>query len=477
MVDRVAKLLSDLRKGEFHVDCVRVELVRNRDGKKFAGPGYIRQKGDRDFEVKLYATGKLSLRSVLTEWGATQPGVVFSHHDHYSLSASDEQGLRWAANRIISPDTRSHVQQDGYIVTAECQEITAIENRWPNETNEWARLVTFDQIKFPATSVTEKTVKVGDTRRVTTSHRNVAELASHGLNLCFEADDGLVLHVSPKDIPLHPQLEWRLTDAMTFALGTQPRWSLIVRSEGKERVSRFRSVDRRTYIPPQMPPYTVELHDDSGAVWRMFNQYLDYVLPDRESHTHALSQRIISVVNTRSSTAEGHALAVAVAVESLLDLFYQSAGLPSSGLVAGVDDLTKHIEAWAGDPTVMKRAIGSVGGMKRARPEDRLRALVDCGIVSESGQRAWKKLRNTCAHGNWAAYEGKLQGLLDQTGAVVGLFNQLVFHLIGYEGPQTDYGTHGWPTIHYRGASPAPDSTGDHRRGSGESGPMTPDPL
>ena len=69
--------------------------------------------------------------------------------------------------------------------------------------------------------------------------------------------------------------------------------------------------------------------------------------------------------------------------------------------------------------------------------------MVASGVVGEAEREAWKKLRNTVAHGEWDKYE--LQQLLDLTGKVVGLFNQLVFHLIGYKGKHTDYG--GGPSL------------------------------
>lgn len=446
---KVDELLGDLRRRKFHIDCVQMELVRASDGKRFEGPGYIRQKPTRDFEIKMYADGKIDFREVFEGWGSKDAGVLYGAHDHFSLTATDEGHRRWRAERIINPEPSGYVGREGYVVSADCQEVVLVEERWAEEYGNSVRLQSLDPLKFPRTSSTEATLKVGETRQMTTSRRNVAEVECHGLKFCFEEDDGVAVLVSAGEGKLHPHLEWRVTEAITFALGVMPAWALMIRAEGKERVSKFRSHERRARKAPQWPPYRIEVIDRSGSVWRMFNLTLGYVLADRTSDTHPLARSVNGVSQTRSSSAEGQALAVAVAVESVLDRFFGSFGAPEEKLITSVDELVAHIRSWGGDKKIIERAMGAIGGLKRSRADDRLRALVAAGIVGEDERQAWKKLRNTAAHGDWHKYDENLQELLDLTGKVLGLFNQLVFHLIGYAGKQTDYGTHGWSTVDY----------------------------
>jgi hypothetical protein len=181
----------------------------------------------------------------------------------------------------------------------------------------------------------------------------------------------------------------------------------------------------------------------------MFDLYLGYVLKDSDALTHPLSRSVFGVVQTRNSSAEGQALASAVAVESVLDKFYSSVANPDATFVNDVDELIKHLRSWPTNRNLVDRVVGSIGGFKRARPDDRLRSLVASNVVGEAEREAWKKLRNTSAHGDWHEYDGKLQELLDLTGKVACLLNQLIFHLIGYSGKQTNYGTHGWPAVDY----------------------------
>ncbi len=82
-------LLDDLRRGEFHIDCVRMELVRASDGKSYVGPGYIRQKPTHEFEIKIYAEGMLSYRDAMSPWIMSEAGVLFTEENHFSLAATD----------------------------------------------------------------------------------------------------------------------------------------------------------------------------------------------------------------------------------------------------------------------------------------------------------------------------------------------------------------------------------------------------
>src|SRR5262249_40354987 len=35
------EMLDELRRGRFHLDCIRIDLFRQSDGKSYSGPGYI----------------------------------------------------------------------------------------------------------------------------------------------------------------------------------------------------------------------------------------------------------------------------------------------------------------------------------------------------------------------------------------------------------------------------------------------------
>ncbi len=93
-------------------------------------------------------------------------------------------------------------------------------------------------------------------------------------------------------------------------------------------------------------------------------------------------------------------MAVSIAVESLLDEFFEATGVPDAETLAGLEQLLKHIKGWDGDPNLIRRAEGSVRAMKNPRADDRLRELVQKNVINEAGWAAWKRLRNAATHGD-----------------------------------------------------------------------------
>ena len=83
--------------------------------------------------------------------------------------------------------------------------------------------------------------------------------------------------------------------------------------------------------------------------------------------------------------------------------------------------------------------------MKNARAKDILFKLRDNGIIDKQLIKVYGNLRNKAAHGvNDTGAD--LQNYSNEISAVLVLFNQLVFLLIGYNGEYTDYGTYNYPT-------------------------------
>jgi hypothetical protein len=91
--------------------------------------------------------------------------------------------------------------------------------------------------------------------------------------------------------------------------------------------------------------------------------------------------------------------------------------------------------------------------MSSKRPQDTLYALGDAGRVEKSYVEAWTYLRNRHVHPKLQDLEkptsADMQKLLDHIHKVEVLLRQLTFHLIGYEGPFTDYGARGFPSKQY----------------------------
>ncbi|BAZ68716.1 hypothetical protein NIES4106_34820 [Fischerella sp. NIES-4106] len=81
--------------------------------------------------------------------------------------------------------------------------------------------------------------------------------------------------------------------------------------------------------------------------------------------------------------------------------------------------------------------------MKSVRAKDRLRNLIDKGLLDKKLVDAWNKVRNKTAHG-YVLEPEKFVENQKLSNQVTVLFNHLVFLAIGYLGKYTDYSEDGW---------------------------------
>jgi hypothetical protein len=443
--------IGQLKRRELHLDCLEVSLTRDCDGKHYSGPGRISQKPTEGFEITIYSNERTSQREVVAESLAHRAGVVIDHAEMFTLAAHLPSGESIIAKDVAPPSQDLARDGAGAVVSADCHEIVFEESIDGEFIGGSLHLRTFEKFNFPwmADSMTE----AGVARRFRAPEFETSDLHCRFLNR--ESDEGILVDVRREKGTLHSELTWRITEAISFALGVEPKWSVISRVAGNQTLTCLRShrLDSKLHFQP--PPLWFAGLDQFDCIWRMFKLYLSYVLRGMDEHAHPLSRILLGVLHARGSSPQGYALAAVVAVESILKDFFEEVGGPEPSLIARVESLEEYIAAWEGDPAVIRRARGSVAQLKRARPDDKLSQLVAMGAIDEADREAWKILRNTATHGDWSRYDGNLQRLLDLADRVRGLIYQLVFHLIGYQGKRTEYGTHGWPTIAYPSARSA----------------------
>jgi hypothetical protein len=97
-----------------------------------------------------------------------------------------------------------------------------------------------------------------------------------------------------------------------------------------------------------------------------------------------------------------------------------------------------------------QKLIEMAGSMS---PTQKLRELSRKGIVEMENVKAWGKLRNRNVHRNLAGLKepsmAEYAQMYAQLQRVGMLLHQLIFDLIGYEGPFTEYGETRLATRHY----------------------------
>jgi len=90
-----------------------------------------------------------------------------------------------------------------------------------------------------------------------------------------------------------------------------------------------------------------------------------------------------------------------------------------------------------------------MGSMLKPRAIDLLYILKEKKLINQLLITEYEKQRNSSAHGelaNWSEF----QVHLDRCLTVLVLFYHLIFLLIGYTGPYTDYGEHNFPMKEFK---------------------------
>jgi hypothetical protein len=141
-------------------------------------------------------------------------------------------------------------------------------------------------------------------------------------------------------------------------------------------------------------------------------------------------------------------LTLSMAVESVLVRCFSDISTKPQKEIEEIDAAMRHMDTWEGNESIKKRTRGVIGNLKKTRAIDKLYVLVGRHAVNEPNVKVWKKARDSVSHGALGEM-GDTQSIIDDAGSIRVLLYQLIFHLIGHTGKQTDWETHGRPLIDY----------------------------
>lgn len=181
---------------------------------------------------------------------------------------------------------------------------------------------------------------------------------------------------------------------------------------------------------------------------------------------HPCSAHLAHARQASANSLEAWEVGLSVAVEGIANL------IPAEAPSETVDyrELRNELTAWLrerGSPeSLVNRIGGMLAGLEMVRPRDRMMGLVDRGAVSKDGIAAWVRVRNTAVHTRQIMSsdleDSELQRRFDQLHRVYRLMHGMVFHLIGYSGPYSNYAERGFLDAVFpfaAGAAEAPEAS------------------
>lgn len=449
MID-IDEMIDAFRRGRFDLDCTKMVLRQRKDGgRNFEGCGYVRQIDDGSLVFKLYVqrrdnVGPAGSLQILTSGTA---GTVFGDDELYDLTATSVDWTSWKAVRIAELYPNWNMQDGTGILSGRLNSIVA-GPMLPPMARPFLRLHFFEEYELPLPAWSPATDR--PLQRIARDH-----IKLHACGANFEvtsrlgSGDTVVTATADRKFPAIFHL--RIQESLQYITGRSANWR--ARVENSDGMSTLELASPRpkaahTQFNPPISPATIEFHSHT---WALFERFLSYVVKNTDTtsgtqHWNSVAYHLYMARESTSASIDAWAVGVSVAVEAVASLIVEKLPVDQEKEKCWAN-LWSHARQWLEGKEnlsdgIRDRARGHLSP-KFMRPKDALIALAERNLADHECVDAWNKLRNRHVHPNLAdlrvpdaAEYRALFKLLQQAGM---LLHQLTFHLIGYEGPFTDY--------------------------------------
>lgn len=444
--------IESFRQGSFEVDCPTMELKqRKNNGEVYQGSGYIKQDADGRLTYKLYVGTSLNSGPFqqLEIYSKIRPGKLFEDENYYDLTAATIEGTTWTAMRVF-PSFSSDVEANTKISYGQLDTIRA---ELPNHNrNNYQRLHFFEELELPLHLMSE-TDRNG--HKFYTLDRSEFDIGDLKFEVCTRKGSGDTVMEVSRDNALSASFHLRAQEALQFITGKTVVWRARVDVSPDAFVLELTSPFRKSPKTSLKPPISPGSSEFRAHGWRLFGCFLIYVT----AQTHGTQWNPVAyhLHNARESTAnsiDAGAVGVSVALEAIASL---AATKHENGVLKRIEAFQKHIHDQLSKQQefsdFMTRLDAMLVNWSKKRPQDTLHELAELGFIQKEYIKSWTDLRNRHVHPALADLEppspATYQSVLNNTYRVEVLVYQIIFHLLGYEGPFTDYGAEGFTNTNY----------------------------
>ncbi|MDR3535347.1 MAG: hypothetical protein P4L71_02485 [Acetobacteraceae bacterium] len=448
----IDETIDAFRRGALDIDCKRMVLAQHKEGGEcYEGPGYIRQADGGALIFKIYvATHNAKPFGHLEAMFGGGAGKLYGDEAFYDLEATGHDGTRWTATRML-PVPHWDATDMTVLAHGNMQSMTAHLDM--PQRHHYLRLHFFEEYQVPLLQMSE-TEEHGNHYRV----RDRAEFETCGAKFEVQQREGsgyTVVELT-SETPLPVAFDLRIQEALQYLTAKSAFWRARLQSHDEELHLELSSPWRKTahtQFSPPISPGSSHFHEHG---WHLFGVYLAYVTQKTQgTHWNPVAYHLYNACETTANSVDAWAVGISVAVEAVTGLI----AIASDGNKANELALyQKRALAWLDEQKdlsakIVRRVQGQINAMSNKRPKDTLHELAAAGRVEKNYVDAWDYLRNRHVHPKLQDLEKPtlvdMQNLLDHIHKVEVLLRQLTFHLIGYEGPFTDYGAHDFPSKKY----------------------------
>lgn len=428
------------------LDCPKIILKpcsQNSGKRSLVGAGMISAEAPGKFVLKVFFEKPFPIEETFESlnWNA---GKVIGEEHYYDLEARDLSGITWKSEHIL-PD-RS-VGPAGAMITATFKDLHHADRGHPKAKGTHVSFYFDEILMVPLNTVVQHEVKVDGKSRSFSTGLKLAKFSTKGVKLEVDNSTGrTVLRAFFDDSNVTLERINRLFESLRFVLAYTSSWSVLVISCSSFRISKLRAIEPKLVKTRIGPPLHISNDPSSQQVWELFDKYFCYVCQDTKAADHSISILNKTVLESGKASLEVQALILSVSVEALLMDRMEKLYKVSDKLLNNIN-CTRHLvnECVGLGDSFRNRILGALGAMKHPRAADILTKLNKLGLVNGDLVKIYKKLRNRMAH-ELQDPNADIQDFINKTNAVLVLFYQLVFLIIGYQGNYSDYSQYGYPT-------------------------------
>lgn len=444
--------IEALRQGSFEIDCPTMTLKqRKENGEVCEGSGYIKQDADGRLTYKLYvacSTNSTPFRQ-LEIYSKIRPGKLFEDEDYYDLTAITIDGTMWTATRFF-PAFRSDVEANTKISHGLLDTIRA---ELPNHNRgNHQRLHFFEEYELPLHLMSE-TDRNGSKYYIL--DRCEFDIGDMKFEVRRREGSGDTVMEVTSEASIPRSFHLRAQEALQFITGKTVTWRARVAVSSDATVFELTSPFRKAPKTSLKPPISHGTSEFREYGWKLFGCFLTYVTAQAGgTQWNPVAYHLHNARESTANSIDAGAIGVSVALEAVASL---AATEHEENQIKRMEEFQKrlrdHLSTQKEFADFARRLDGMLGNLSKKRPQDTLHELAERGFIQKNYIKSWTELRNRHVHPTLDDLEppspATYQRVLDNTYQVEVLLFQVIFHLIGYEGPFTDYGAEGFPNKNY----------------------------
>lgn len=453
--------IDEFRRGKLEIDCHSMILQRRCDaGACYRGMGYIKQDESGGLVYRVYVDAHQNVQPYqhLTE---IQSGRFFRDEMLFDLTAIAMDGTTWKAERLF-PSVNWNLQgirNMPAVAHGKIDTLHAAQGAWKVHHQS---IHFFDELGVPLQRMSE--VERNGSKLFVLDK---AEFSAAGFEFVVRVRAGsgeTTFNVTSSDT-FPPEFQQRVQEALQYLTSTSTDWRVRLEASPSGSLLELRSprvkrLPSRFTLPIQEASIEFRQHG-----WKLFADYLGYVMRDTKAHMwNPVAYYLYVAREAATSTLEAQAVGISVALEAIASLVAMPASCKERRHVRALTKIIRNqVAALPEFADLAARVDGALNGLGNKRPQDVLHYLADTLRVERAYIQSWTNLRNRHVHPkltNLKPLDSDFaDGVLSDIRKAEVLLHQLVFHLIGYSGPFTDYGALNFPSRTYPLVSASSDAS------------------